>query len=492
MMMRLSRVAVAMTLPFVVVLSSCSVGPDFHRPAVSVPARWDEVSGSTGVSPLAPVPIDPQWWRVFDDAELSSLIDRVAASNLDVRAATSRLRQSRAERRAIGADALPGVKGHAAYQRAQASTDGLVDPSGKNGERPYNVWQSGFDASWELDIWGRVRRENEAADASVEASADARRDVLLSVLAETARDYIQLRAVQEKSAVINQSLGVARHSLQLTRIRFSNGVATNLQVAEASSQVALVDAQLPLQQQLQAHLINALSYLLAAPPRALADELRERTGIPPVPPQIPLGLPSELAERRPDVRQAEAVLHAATADVGVAVSDFYPRITLSGDAGLQALQFSTLGTWGSRIFGVGPAISLPIFEGGRLRGTLDLRRAQQQEAAIHFQETVLSAWHEIDNGLADYAATQHRLDQLNEALRQDQLALDEAQRRYAVGLDDLQQVLVKQKTLLATRAEVIDGSADQSIALVALYKSLGGGWEVTFPVTPRSRSASSR
>ena len=485
-MTRLLRKAGRWALPLVMALAACTVGPDFHRATVPMPPRWDDVSKQSDPSRPVATPVDPQWWTIFGDAELSSLIQRVATSNLDVRAASTRLWQSRAEREAVGADAMPNVEGEAAYQHAHASANGLVDPSDRNGESAYDVWQSDFDASWELDIWGRVRRETESADATVEASADARRGVLVSVLAETARDYMQLRAVQAKSAIARQQLDVARHSLKLSDIRFKDGVVTRLQVAQAASQVANVEARLPPLEQQQKRLINALSYLVAQPPRTLADELGLSTGVPPVPPRVPVGLPSQLAERRPDIRQAEAVLHGATADVGVAVGDFYPRITLSGDVGLQALQLSSFGAWGSRLFAVGPAISLPVFEGGRLHGTLDLRRAQQQEAAIHFQQTVLKAWREVDDGLTGYNTTQRRLDQLDEAVRQDQLVLAETQRQYVAGLDDLLQVLIAQQALLVSQEAAIDSSAEVSLALVSLYKSLGGGWETAFPAIAQS------
>ncbi|MCO8318121.1 efflux transporter outer membrane subunit [Burkholderia multivorans] len=465
-------------VPLSTMLTSCMVGPDFHRPANAMPAQWKPVADTAG-TPSQPVPatIDPDWWKVFGDAELTSLVDRVTTANLDVRVASSRLRQSRAERQAIAADAEPHVEADAAYRHARASSTGLVDPSGEHGEHDYNVWQAGFDASWELDLWGRVRREVESADATIEASADARRGVLLSVCAETARNYIQLRAVQARQALLDQAREVARQRLELVRIRFTHGAATQVEVADAALNAAQIEARLPPLQQQQAHLVNALSFLLGAPPRALEKELDAPAPIPPVPSQVPVGLPSQLVEQRPDIRQAEATLHAAIANVGVAIGDFYPRITLSGDLGSQALQLSDLGTWGSRTFAIGPAISLPIFEGGRLHSVLTLRQAQQQQAAIQYQQTVLRAWHEVDDGLTDYAATQRRLNQLDQTVTQSQQSFDDAQRRYSVGLVDLQQVLATRQALLTNRDAAISGTEDVSLALVALYKSLGGGWQ---------------
>lgn len=504
---RCAAVATAVALLTGFTLTACTVGPDFHAPQVTVPARWQTdagaalqrgASGSGGASvtgshatatttaAAVPVrtsadPVDPQWWRIFNDAELSSLIDRVAGANLDVGVATTRLMQARAALRVTGAAALPSVEGTASYQHARGSQNGLVDISGLDGKHDYNVWQPGLDATWELDLWGRVRRATEAAQASAEAAADLRRDVLLSALAETARDYVELRGVQAEQAITQQNLDIARHGLALTQIRVHDGVATHLDVAEAAAQVAGVEALLPSLEQRRVHLVNALSALLAKPPHALDSELLQAGAIPPMPPVAPLGLPSELAERRPDIRAAQAQWHAATADIGVAIGDLYPRLTLSANIGLQTLHAGDLDEWSSRVFGVGPALSVPIFEGGRLRGRLELRRAQQQEAALHFQQTVLRALHEIDDALTDYAGSQSSGQRLAEAVAQNRIALDNAQRQYVAGTVDYLTVLSVQRNLLATQQALVSKTADVSVSLVRLYKALGGGWETVFP-----------
>ncbi len=462
-------------------LAGCAVGPDFQRPSAALPDHWpvsalQAANGSDSDSP------DANWWRVFNDAELSSLVGRVAAANLDVKGATARWMQVRAAQRMTGAGAEPSVEASASYQHARSSQNGLLDISGLDGKKDYNVWQPGLDASWELDLWGRVRREIESADASVEASADLRRGVLLSVLAETAREYIQLRGVQAQEVIIQQNLGIARHSLRLTQIRFADGVATHLETAEASAEVSAIEAQLPALENDHVRLVNALSYLLGEPPRALETELQTIAPIPPVPPAVPVGLPSELAERRPDIREAEARLHAATADIGVAVGDFYPRITLSANLGLQAMHFGDLDEWSSRMFGIGPALSVPIFEGGRLKGQLALRKAQQQEAMISFQRTVLGAWHEVDDAMSDYGTRQQRRDRLAATVDQDRIALDNANRQYVAGATDFLQVLTVQRDLLAAQQALVASSTDVSVSLIGLYKALGGGWETAFPV----------
>lgn len=459
------------------VMAGCTLGPDFKRPDSQAPSDWAELQGDAAPSQPAAEPLEMRWWENFHDARLSALIDRVAARNLDLQIASARLLQSRAVRSSIAADETPSVGLDAGYSRARNSAEGLSDPSGNSGKHAFNLWQGDLTASWELDLWGRVRRQVEAADASVQVAENDRRGVLLALLSETAGDYIQLRAVQRTLQVTHDNLDVARHGLELSQQRQAEGVATRLDVAQASAQVASIEARLPTLEARQADLINALSLLAAEPPRSLQAELLQPADLPAPQQRFAIGVPSELAERRPDIRQAEARLHAATASIGVAKADFYPSIRLSGNVGFQALQLSDFGGWGSRQFGIGPQLSLPIFDGGRLKGTLQLREAQQQEAALHYQQVVLQAWHEIDDVLRLYNASQLRRDHLAEAVRQNRIALETAERQYVEGAVDFLNVLSVQSALLASEEQWIDSSAAVSQAMVGLYKALGGGWQ---------------
>jgi len=501
--------------------AGCTVGPDWQEKAMWSPPSWGEGSHRGGGAPVPRVstpvsePADPHWWCIFHDEELTSLEDRVAAANLGVRLATIRLVESRSQRQITGADQFPKLQADGSYTREQVSQKGVLGlfsqgssgsassfasagssaggTSGRGGGiptsvaggsrlPPFNLWQYGFDASWELDLWGRVRREVESADASVEASADARRNALVSVLAEVARDYLQLRGIQTQLAITRQNSATETESLALTQERFRGGLTTELDVANAAAQLQTTLAQIPPLEQQQAQSINALSFLLGEAPGALEAELITPHTVPAVPPRVPIGVPSELARRRPDIRGAEAQLHAATADIGVAVAAFYPQITLDGSVGLQALKFKDLGNWGARQYGLGPSVDLPIFEGGRLRATLELRKVEQQEAALNYQQTVLQAWHDVDNALTAYGAEQRRLDALTAAADQDRLALDLARQRYTQGLADFLNVLEAQRALLAAQLQLADSSMTVSANLVQLYKALGGGWEQTYPV----------
>jgi NodT family efflux transporter outer membrane factor (OMF) lipoprotein len=499
------------TAAAMILLAGCTVGPNFTKPDAKLPATWcASTCQSTTNVPSRPTaaPINATWWTSFNDPELVALENRVANSNLDLKVASLRLAESRAQRTITAADLYPTVNGNASVTRERASSNGVlglagsIDPAANQGTSanglgsgvtpisakgkgsgiaPFNLFQAGFDASWELDMWGRVHREVEAADASVSAQEDARRDLLMSTMAEVARDYIQLRGIQADRAITVDNLNAAKDIERVTRERQANGEATELDVAQAASQVTAENASLPQFDEEEDESINRLSFLLGEAPGALRNELATSKAIPPVPPTVPTGIPSDLARRRPDIREAEANLHQATAEVGVAKADFYPSITLSGSGSLQSLQLSQLGSWGSRQFAFGPSISLPIFEGGRLKATLNLRKEQQQEAAISYQRTVLSAWHEIDNALTAYSSQQLRHDDLQATVQDDQKALRLAQAQYTAGTGSFLQVLDAQRSLLSAQQNLTDNTTQISTNLVSLYKALGGGWESTYP-----------
>ena len=482
--------------------AGCTVGPNFEVPHWASPVSW--FSGPKEKTPPAqsiPVaePVDPDWWTLFHDPQLTALERRVAAENLDVRIATTRLAESRAQLGVTRAALFPSFNANASYNRQKASDVGVFanapNPLGANGARTntagglrsshlsaFDVYQVGLDASWEVDLWGRVKRSIESANASVEASEEARRAALLSSLAEVAIDYIQLRGVQERLQIARDNVKSAQDSLDLTQQRASGGLTTDLDVANAAAQLRTTAAEIPLLEQQEAALINALGLLLGQPPNALRGELAESKPVPPVPPRVPVGLPSELARRRPDIRQAEAQLHAATANVGIAVASFYPSVTLGASLGFQALQPWRVFDLNAREFGAGPGITIPIFQGGQLRSTLHLRQAQQEEAAVTYQKTVLNAWREVDDALTAYRTEQARRNELIAAEVQGRRALQIARDRYQQGVADFLQVLTAQRALLSIQQQLASSTTDVSVNLVSLYKALGGGWEPNLPV----------
>ncbi len=523
-------------------ISGCSVGPDFKRPSLWSPEAWlphaRDHAGNQPVSVASvvdPAPPDPHWWDAFHDPELSALEARAAQTNLNVRLATVRLAESRAQLRITGADQYPTVNGTGSYMRTQISEklvqrglqetiDGI--PTGIGGASgigaglgglagsgaglsqstlsglgkyagsakvpPFDIYEDGIDASYELDLWGRVRREVESAQATLAASVEDRRSMLIAQLAEVARDYMMLRGDQTILAILVANQRTAEDSLKLTRQRFVGGLTTELDVDSAQSQLDSTTAQIPSEEEQVSQAINALSLLLGEPPQALRAELLAGASLPPIPPLVPVGVPSELARRRPDIREAEAQLHAATASVGVAVAAFYPRVMLTGALNFQTLSLRDLAFWSSAAYNVGPSISLPIFQGGRLRGELQLSKARQQEAAVNYQQTVLTAWHDVDNALVAYAAEQRRNGQLAQSVTAAERALSLAQQQYTHGLQTFLNVLDAQRTLLAAQQQLATSAELESANLVQLYTALGGGWETTFPVADAATAPGSK
>jgi NodT family efflux transporter outer membrane factor (OMF) lipoprotein len=509
------RLAFAAGLMAATALTGCTMGPDFQRlDGVSRTSWFSSPKEVVKPPPSMPVaePIDADWWTLFHDPVLTGLEQRVAAENLDVKVAGVRLTESRAQLAITRSSLYPSLTGNASYVREAASNNGLFaliptaagasPASAANGTatnsaggvtggglKPFDLYQGGFDASWEVDLWGAVSRSIESSTATTEAANEAKRSVLLSSLAEVARDYILLRGVQTELQIARDNVHTAQQSLDLTQQRAAGGVTTDLDVANASAQLRSILSQIPNLEQQEAQLINALSLLLGQPPNALRDDLATAKPVPPVPPRVPVGLPSELARRRPDIRQAEAQLHAATADIGVAKANFYPSLNLTGSIGLQSLQISNVFNLNSKQYAVGPGLTIPIFQGGQLRATLHLREALQQEAALNFQKTVLQAWHDVDNALTAYQAEQARRDELIQAVADNRRALSLAQSRYQLGVADFLSVLDAERSLLAAQLQLADSTTTVSSNLVALYKALGGGWETDMPEEPRKAAA---
>ncbi|KWE30042.1 efflux transporter outer membrane subunit [Burkholderia territorii] len=522
--------ALAATLAACMALAGCTVGPDFRPPQAEVPANWHDLqapasasAASAASAPGASVPSspvtsadpDPRWWRAFGDPLLDRLVERAAHDNLDVQAAVLRIAQARAQVRAAAAQGLPNVRASASYQREQLGLKGIIEEQGidqrvdrlgapgspldrygpgtrasvQQGARgaidaleaPVNLWQAGFDASWELDLFGRVRRAVESAGAQASAAVASRDDALLSLEAEVAQTYLQLRGAEAQRALADELQRAQRDLLDLTREQAAHGLASDLDVRSADARLAQIRAQLPQFDQQIALLRNGLAYLVGGPPGALDDWLDVPRALPAVPPAVPVGLPSTLARRRPDIRRAEADLHAATADVGVAVAQFYPDISLTGQVGLRASHVRELAHWSHLFYAFGPAVSLPIFSGGQLVSNLRLSQARQAEAALAYRQAVLVALRDVDNALAVYRTDQTRAAALDDAVKAERGALDLARDRYRKGLSPFLDVLDAERQWSEGRQQAVQGALQTTTDLVALYKALGGGWQTSGP-----------
>lgn len=449
--------------------------------ALATPPTWGP-EPRTASRAVADDP-DSQWWRSFQDAELVSLVDRLAAQNLDLKTAAERVVQAGAQRRVVASQGLPRVEGQSVdlYNRASETSLPKLFQLAPGAPTEFALFQEGLQSSWELDLFGRVRRAVEAQDARVLAAVENRSGIALAASAELAQSYLTLRGTQARLAIAARNLALADENIRLVQSRFANGVATTLDLAQARSQQATIAQTLPPLRTQEAQLINAIGYLLGEVPRALDTELRPAKALPRVPTRVPVGLPVTLVRRRPDVREAEARLHAAVAETGVAVADFYPDVTLIGNVNVQSISLSNLFTLPSRSFNIGPNISIPIFEGGRLRGQLALRQSEQREAAIAFQRTVLQAWREVDDALTAYAEAQRRRAAVARAVAQNEIALRAARQRYTQGLVDFLNVNTTQAQLLQSQNDLADSDTQITTNLVTLYRALGGGWPTLDP-----------
>jgi NodT family efflux transporter outer membrane factor (OMF) lipoprotein len=458
-------------------LSGCTVGPDYQSQEIKNAPRRSVANDGGVPSRTVEGAVDLTWWKSFRDSRLSSLVEALAAQNLDLQAAAERVIQSVAQRQAAAAQGLPHIEGQSASTYDRQSLNGtlsLITPA-PGAPVEYGLFHDGLTSSWQLDLFGRVRRAVEAADANTLAAVENRHGVAIAAVAELAQSYMQLRGTQDRLRIAKRNLRLSEENAQLVNARFGNGVATTLDLAQARAQQATIAATLPPLHTREAELINAIGLLLGDAPRAIEAELRRPQTIPRVPRRVPVGLPGTLVRRRPDVREAEAKLHEATAQTGVAVASFYPDVTLNGAASVESLHLLSPA---STAFAVGPSISIPIFEGGRLRSVLALRESQEREAAILFQKTVLRAWKEVDDALTAYREAQRRRTDIARSVAENEAALQVARQRYSEGAIDFLNVISTQAQLLQSENDLADSVTQIATDLVNLYRALGGGWEV--------------
>ncbi|MGZ8190582.1 MAG: efflux transporter outer membrane subunit [Methylococcaceae bacterium] len=460
-------------------LSGCAVGPDYHAPKVPVPKQWSGTQAKTRPG----TPQADQWWKAFNDPVLNQLITDAIAANLDLKQALARVKDARAQRAATFATALPGVTAKSNVSRrlnnsSTGSQTGVASPGAGGfgvGDQIINIFQTGFDAQWELDFFGGVRRAIEAADATVGAEEENRRAVLVTLLGEVARNYIELRANQQLIAITGENLSTQQDTLALTETRQQAGFTSMLEVSQAGAQVAATEAQMPVYEINVKQAIYALGVLLGREPGALTARLN-RPGTIPAVAIIPIpDLPSELLKRRPDIRRAERQLAAANANVGIATAELYPRVNLSAFLGLQNTRIADFTPIG-KSWSTAASVSMPIFNWGRIKANIKSKEAQSELAFLTYQSTVLTAFREVEDALITYTKENQRHKSLARAVTANQLAVQLARERYEKGLTSFLDVLVSQRALYQTESSRVESEAKISSNLVALYKALGGGW----------------
>jgi NodT family efflux transporter outer membrane factor (OMF) lipoprotein len=433
-----------------------------------MPDQWAGVANtsndSLSAAPATPAELE-RWWQNFHDAELNSLIARALAANLDVKTAEAALRQARASRGIVAGALWPTLNASGGYTRSGGGT------------AAGNTFQTGLDSVWALDIFGGTRRNVESANASIEAASDSLAAARVLLVAEVALDYIQLRGDQEQIAIAQENLKAEQHTAQLTRQLLTAGFASALDTANAEAQVATTASTIPVLDTALRQDIFALSLLLGSAPADLLAELSTPAPVPLTPPRIPAGIPSDLLRRRPDIRAAEAQLHSATAQIGVAVAAFFPQFSMTASGGYQSNLLSTFFSTGARTWASGPQVNWPILQGGALAANVSLQKALRDQAYLNYQKTVLVALQEVENALVAYANEWDHQNALAEAYAQNRKALDLSMQLYSRGNVDFLTVLVAERSLYSSQSALALSKQAISTDLVSLYQALGGGWD---------------
>lgn len=463
--------AIPLLASLALLAGGCAVGPTYRPPSVTPPAKWSAPQlGGTTDSAVQVV----EWWKTFNDPELDLLIERAVEANHDLRIAEERVREARALRSGAGFDLGPTGDVSAGYAKQQRSQNAQIFL----GPLKTDLYDTRFDASWELDIFGGKRRALESADAQLAAIDEDRRDMLVSVLAEVARNYVEVRGLQQRIAIARQNIEAQLEVAELTRARFDAGLTSELDLRQAEALVATTESQLPTMKTTLSQAVHRLGVMLGEEPGSLIAELSAERPIPAVPPEVPVGLPSELVRRRPDVRRAERQLASATADIGVEMAELFPKFSLLGSRGLQSLRSSDWLSGGSDYWSAGPTVSWRLLDFGRIRARVSAANARQAQALAAYEKTVLTSFEEVETALGAYSNEQVRFDSLDQAVLATRSALELANERYARGLEDFLSVLDAERSLYEAENQLTDSQRAVTQNLIALYKALGGGWEV--------------
>jgi len=465
-------------------LAGCAVGPDYRTPDIVVPGTFlpppIEIAQRTPREPAAGL---IEWWRSLRDPELNSLVSRAIESNLDLENALTRLQEARTQEFVVIGESLPASEatGGGGIGTGTNLTVSRVSDVLRSAENATNLHKlnvaGGFDAAWEIDLFGKFQRELEAATYDTEALADARDWILVTVAADVARAYLDMRALQRELAVLRNNIGVAKSSFDLAKTRYQRGLTNELDVALAERHLATLQANIaPLEAQVAASQ-HVIAVLLGQFPEALAKELASPGKIPILPAQVPPGLPIDLLRRRPDIHAAERQLAAATARIGVATADLFPRVILSGALGAQGGQRSSSAIPITLIGAAGPSVYWPLLDFGTLDAKVDIADLQAHEFLVNYKQVILAAVQQVDDAIDSYGAEQNRLRNLDRALAAARQATKLATERYNRGLTDYLNVLDAERQEFDLEEQYVVSQQNAAKQLIALYKALGGGWE---------------
>jgi NodT family efflux transporter outer membrane factor (OMF) lipoprotein len=468
----------------IAVLGGCAVGPDYHTPATTMPSAFNAAPPTTQPANIT------DWWKSFGDPELDSLIERALAANFDLDIALTRLQEARTTEVVVEGGALPEIdaSGGLAGGTGTNSTKGRVGAplnAASNTTGLKEITQVvGFDAGWELDLWGKYRREIEAARDDTQTAAEARNMVLISVISDVARAYMDARSLQMRLKIAQDNIKIEQATVEVVQQRFDRGLTNELDLALARRQLATLQSEInPLEEEITVAQ-RRLAVLLGEYPGDLRVELEQPAPLPDLPRRIETGLPPDLLRRRPDIREAERQLAANTALIGARTADLFPQVAVTAGAGLQGQGLGRTPAGNSFIWSAGPTAYWPLLDFGALDALIDIQDLRTHEALVNYRKIIVSAVEEVENALSAYSAEQDRLQDLNDALAASQRAVTLANERYDRGLTDFLNVTDAERQLYEIQDQYAVAQENVVVQYIAIYKSLGGGWEAYQKIPP--------
>lgn len=456
----------------IIFVASCTVGPDYTKPKLELPGRWKQQQQETTDS----MPVElTDWWTTLNDPVLEDLIRQSVGANLELREAWFRIEESRALRDFSSGHYMPQMNAAASYMRSRDTRNGAASIPGISDDQ-INSYSAGFDSAWEIDLFGGIKRSVESSQAALEASVDNYHDVMITLYAEVARNYVEMRVIQSRLRYAQQNIDAQRETLKLTEDRFNAGISPELDVTQAKLNLANTESEIPSLRLAEIQAINRIAVLLGQFPQSFKGQLRAVKPVPTPSEQIPVGIPADLLRRRPDIRHAERELAAQTANIGVATADLYPSFSLTGTFHLKAESLSDMINMSSRAYSFGPGLKWNIFNGNRVRNNIKIAEARTEQAAVRYERVVLSAVEEVEAALTAYMQEHERINALDRSTAASEKAVQLVESLYKNELTDFQNVLDMQRTLFLQQDKLAVSRGQVVLSLIRIYKAIGGGW----------------
>ena len=457
-------------LLLLVMVGCAAVGPDYKAPEIDAPDAWKNAvinEVGAGNSPL------DQWWTTFNDPMLDSLLERAKNANLDLRSALARISEAQAFNRIAGGDRYPDINVDGGFDRTKTTLPVL-------GDNPASFWSAGLATSWEVDVFGRVRRSIEASEAEIGVSIEDYRDVMVSLYAQVAINYVNVRTIQQRLKYAHENVDSQRQTLELVEFRLEAGLVPPYDVAQAKYNLANTEALIPELIPVLENALNQLAILIGQFPGSLDQELSEDSGLPVVETELAIAPPAELLRRRPDIRQAERQLAAQTARIGVATAELYPQFSLTGALTLGASEFGDLDNKVGWSFS--PGVRWNLFSGGKVQGLIDVEESRTKQAAINYEKTVLDALAEVETTMVAMRQEKLRSEKLSEAVDASQESVELVTSGYKAGLSDFQALLDSQRSLFVQQDKLVESEGRAIVAFINLNRAMGGGWSIEDPI----------